>query len=92
MGAAEKMVQVEVAAGRSLYTPGRPVEVKDGSKVTYEPTAGKHHGPKSKLSVSESDAEMLREQGFIYDPKATVIASGDGPSFTPDDGPTVQPV
>lgn len=92
MGAPEKMVQVEVAAGRTLYTPGVPVEIKDGSKVTFQYTAGEYHGPKAKVMVSQADAKLLRAQGFVYDPDATVIAVGDGPSFAPEDGPTIQPV
>jgi hypothetical protein len=90
MVAAARMVEVEVARGRTVFTPGVPLEVKLGGVITMQSTQGKNNGPGSKLRVTEDEAKHLRAEGFVFDPDAPVIPVAEGPNLTSADGPSFQ--
>ena len=91
MSTPPKMVEVQVARGRTLVTPGTPIETKDGDKVVMSYRAGRTHAAGSKVRVSSEDVPMLTAHGFIFDPDAAPANYGEGPNFSASDGPSFLP-
>ncbi|MDA8230153.1 MAG: hypothetical protein M0006_02320 [Magnetospirillum sp.] len=50
---------------------------------------GRKHGPGDSLGVEAAEAKRLRALGFLVDPAAPALPVGQGPTFSPAEGPTV---
>lgn len=89
--ASVQSIEAVVAAGRTLYLPVEPtlVESSDGKKTLFpgRPTTVAA-GKSVRLPVDE--VKRLRGLGFLVDPDAEEVESGNGPNFTSSDGPAVK--
>lgn len=60
--------------------------VARGRTVTID---GKNFGPGEEVSLPADEIKQLRASGHLATPGVVEAPRGDGPVFSPDDGPTV---
>ena len=91
MAAKIDMVDAIVARGKTVRVgQGRtePTDANGNPQGNIKPA--KFYTAGDKITLTADEAEWLRKCGFLVDPSAEVIPVGDGPQFSPADGPTVQ--
>lgn len=62
-----------------IVADGRTVH--DGKKL---------YGPGETVNLSVDDIKSLRKAGFLVNPSAEKIPTGNGPTFSSDEGPSVK--
>ena len=87
----QKTARAVVARGRSVDIPiGALVTVgltAEGKTVTRRPT--KQFGPGNEVELPADEIKSLRKLGYLVDPEATVIPTGEGPMFSATGGAQV---
>lgn len=66
--------------------PVRATVAKGRSYVDRDKT----YGPGEEVTLPEPEVLRLRALGFLVDPGAAAVESGNGPTFAPADGPRIQ--
>jgi hypothetical protein len=86
-----EMVEAIVARGKTIRVGQGRTEVSDADgKIVGFPKPAKSYTAGEKITLPADEAVWLRKTGFLVDPKAEVIEVGNGPQFSPSDGPTIQ--
>ncbi|WP_434715507.1 hypothetical protein [Paraburkholderia sp. A3RO-2L] len=73
------MAAPDKGASRATVARGRTITI-DGKQV----------GPGEEVSLPASEIAQLRKAGFLTTPGEAELPRGDGPVFSPSDGPTVK--
>lgn len=68
---------------------GARATVSRGRTVTVD---GKAYGPGEEVSLPSAEIAQLRKAGFLVTPGEVELPRGDGPVFSPEDGPTIKVV
>jgi hypothetical protein len=66
---------------------GARATVARGRTVSVD---GKSYGPGEEVTLAAGEIAQLRKAGFLTSPGEVELPRGDGPVFSPSDGPTIK--
>ncbi|TCK39652.1 hypothetical protein B0G84_4992 [Paraburkholderia sp. BL8N3] len=66
---------------------GARATVARGRTVSID---GKTYGPGEEVSLAPAEIAQLRKSGFLTTPGEVELPRGEGPMFSPSDGPTIK--
>lgn len=91
MAAANKseLVEAVVAPGRSVHLEVQKYPVWNGEKMIEASRPGKAAGPGEIIMLPQPEAERLQALGFLVKPGVPALPTGNGPTFSASDGPSI---